>query len=140
VITHEEWHRRLGEAAKKASDKRNEMHRVLNGNSTGDQAFDGIIGFCSALSAMRDEAGKMKREIQAEKRKQRYAIRKQLGLVKTAAQRKAEKAAKLAEEREDQRLRDAWEPDSCYCWQGHPPCTWCLDPKNDPDYREEPAT
>lgn len=101
------------------------MNRVLNGNPTGDQAFDGIIGFCSALSAMTAEASKMKQELRIEKRKASYARRKKLGLIKTSAQREAEKEAKQAAEREAERDRDAWVPDSCYCWQGHPPCSWC---------------
>ena len=133
-ITREEWFRRLNAAAKEAAKKRDEMKAVLNGCSSPDRVFDEIIGFVESLSAMSLEAAVMRKEIAADNRKKKYAIRKLQGLVKTSAQRKAEKLAKLAEERAEQKARDEYKPESCECWRGYPPCSWCTDPRNDPDY------
>ena len=34
---------------------------------------------------------------------------------------------KEAEEREEQKARDSYVPESCYCHIGNPPCSWCTD-------------
>ena len=132
-ISRDEWFARLKKAAADAKQKKADMQRTLNGNPSGDQAFDAIIGFGDALSAMAAEAGKMKAELRKERRAQRYAMRKRLGLIKTSAQRKAEKAAKQAAEIEEERFRAEYRHESCYCQFTNPPCSWCTDPANDPD-------
>jgi hypothetical protein len=139
-ISRDEWFGRLAKAAEEAKQKQLDMQRTLNGNPTGDQAFDAIIGFGGALSAMAIEAGKMKAELRKERRAERYAIRKRLGLIKTSAQRKAEKAAKRVAEIEEEKYRDSWTPESCYCSSCRmPPCSWCTDPANDPDAQDDHA-
>ena len=38
-----------------------------------------------------------------------------------------ERRNKEVEEREVQKARDAYIPESCYCHLGNPPCSWCTD-------------
>lgn len=124
------------EPSEKLKELQAAYHAILNKPpEQHSNEVDAIFGFCGRLSEISQAVGRINSEVRKLNRsasaKRSYAIRKRLGLIKTTAQKREEAKQKRLDEQE-------WrEPESCYCHMGHPPCSWCLDPRNDPDYVEE---
>lgn len=95
---------------------------------------DAIWAFCEAIARRVHEVNLIKQAAKEarrkEKAKQRYQLRKRLGLIKKRPT-KAEIAAKAKEE---ELYRDAYYRDlaqSCHCHLGHPPCSFCTSPERE---------
>ncbi len=130
-----------GEPTENLKQLEAEYQAILDKPSARQESeVDGVFSFAGRLSELAQKVSQIRNEVRRinrhEAAKRTYRIKKSLGLIKTAAQKKAAKEARRKEEIEEQRWRDSYVPESCYCWQGNPPCGWCLDPKNDPDYVE----
>jgi hypothetical protein len=85
-----------------------------------------IFSAFEKLSALVEETDKRKREEHRVKRNEkarlRYAIKKRAGLLVS----KKEKERIKMEAYKEKDKYDYNLPTSCTCWQGHPPCSYCI--------------
>lgn len=118
LIGHEEWFKRLDAVAAKYN-----AEHPKTGNDVSD-----IFGAVGVMSAMAQEAGRMKAHNRKARRQMRYKFLKEHNLLKkrpTKAEKDAKRTTELAEIREGEQRASLEIRTSCTCFLGYPPCPWC---------------